>query len=56
MIKGILPHLYNIYKMELISYNRGHAMWVVKLLKEDWLTKQLFRFITKALEYKAGLN
>ena len=49
-------------KTECFSFKSGHAMRVVKLIKEDWPIvnfglKQLYTsFITKVLEYNAGLK
>ena len=41
--------------MERFNFKSGHAVWVVKLIKENWpiLVKS---FISTVQEYKAGVN
>ena len=51
--------LYITNKTERFSFQSGHAMRVMKLIKEDWpiVLRLLFKsFITKVLEYKASYN
>ena len=55
-VRSVLPVIYNSNNTEHFSNKTGHAMWVVKLIKEDWpivRISTLKMLITKVLEFKA---